>query len=119
MRDNSMNDCLFCKIINGDIPCELLYQDDELLAFMDINPQAPFHCLIIPKLHISSLSETTAEHETILGKLTLAATRICKEQGFDENGYRLVINCGEDGGQTVQHIHMHILAGRSLQWPPG
>jgi len=119
MKDNSMSDCLFCKIINGDIPCDFLYQDDDLLAFMDINPQAPFHCLIIPKLHISSLSAISQEHDRLIGKLTLAATKICKELGYDENGYRLVINCGDDGGQTVHHIHLHVLAGRALQWPPG
>jgi len=114
-----MNDCLFCKIIEGEIPCEFIYQDEDLLAFKDINPQAPFHCLIIPKVHINALSSITEKHDKLMGKLTTAATRICKEKGFNENGYRLVINCGEDGGQTVPHIHMHILAGRTLQWPPG
>jgi histidine triad (HIT) family protein len=114
-----MTDCLFCKLINKEIPCDFIYQDNEVVAFMDIEPQAPFHCLVIPVEHIDSVAGATSDHNNLLGKLLLIAKQICAEQGFDESGYRLVINCGEDGCQTVPHIHLHILAGRQLQWPPG
>ncbi len=114
-----MNDCLFCKIIAGDIPSTKVYEDGEILAFRDIEPQAPEHIIIIPKTHISSANELTDENCEIVGKIFAAAAKLAKELGFSENGYRIVNNCGTDGGQTVGHLHFHLLAGRNLQWPPG
>lgn len=113
-----MSDCLFCKIINGDIPADKLYEDDDVLAFRDIAPQAPTHFLVIPKKHISGLSEATDEDQVILGKLMTIAAKLAKEEGVGDN-FRAVVNTGEQAGQTVFHIHMHILGGRSMQWPPG
>ncbi len=114
-----MNDCLFCKIIAGEIPSTKVYEDDEVLAFRDIEPQAPQHIIIIPKSHLSSANDLTDENCGIVGKIFAVAARIAKELGFAENGYRIVNNCGTDGGQTVGHIHFHLLGGRNLQWPPG
>ena len=114
-----MADCLFCKIIAGEIPSTKVYEDDYVLAFRDIEPQAPQHIIIIPKKHIASANEITAENSSLIGKIFEVASKIAKELGFSENGYRIVNNCGEDGGQTVGHIHFHLLAGRNLQWPPG
>lgn len=114
-----MTDCLFCKIINTDIPAEIIYQDEQVLAFNDIDSKAPYHFLIIPKKHISTLNDIGAEEESLLGHMVYTAKRIAKDKGFAEEGYRLVMNCNEQGGQTVFHIHMHVLAGRDLQWPPG
>lgn len=112
-------DCLFCKIINGEIPSKKVYEDDAVYGFMDIEPQAPVHVVLVPKQHVVSANELTEEHAELVGKLFLAAAKIAKEQGFAEAGYRIVNNCGADGGQTVPHLHFHLLAGRSLQWPPG
>ncbi len=114
-----MNDCLFCKIIAGDIPSTKVYEDSEILAFRDIEPQAPEHIIIIPKNHIASANEIDEGNCDIIGKIFAAAAKIAKELGFDSNGFRIVNNCGKDGGQTVGHLHFHLLAGRSLQWPPG
>ena len=114
-----MTDCLFCKIIEGDIPSTKVYEDEFVLAFRDIEPQAPQHIIIIPKTHISSANEITAENSAVIGKIYEAASKIAKDLGFSENGYRIVNNCGKDGGQTVGHIHFHLLGGRNLQWPPG
>ena len=114
-----MSDCLFCKIVNGDIPADIVYQDDDVLAFKDLSPQAPHHFLCIPKQHISTLNDLDEQHASIAGKLTLAAAKIAKQLGVDEQGYRVVMNCNADGGQTVFHIHMHFLAGRQMTWPPG
>jgi histidine triad (HIT) family protein len=114
-----MADCLFCKIIAGEIPSTKVYEDDYVLAFRDIEPQAPQHIIIIPKKHIASANEITAENSSLIGKIFEVASKIAKELGFSENGYRIVNNCGEDGGQTVGHIHFHLLGGRNLQWPPG
>jgi len=112
-----MENCLFCKIVAGDIKADILHEDDQCLAFKDISPQAPMHYLIIPKQHLASLNEL---HDTSLaGKLMLTAASLAKSNGFAEQGYRTVINCNQDGGQTVYHLHMHLLAGRPLQWPPG
>ena len=107
-------DCLFCKIINREIPADIVYEDDTVLAFRDINPQAPIHTLIIPHRHISNLNDANSDHQELLGYMILAATKIAKDNGVDESGYRLVMNCNEHGGQTVFHIHLHILAGRQL-----
>lgn len=110
--------CIFCKIVNDEIPSEKVYEDNDILAFKDLNPAAPIHILIIPKKHISSLNDVKSEDIEILGKLLLTTSKIAKEQGLSK-GYRVVNNCGEDGGQTVDHIHFHLLGERKLQWPPG
>ena len=112
-------DCLFCKIIAGDIPSVKVYEDDKVFAFRDIEPQAPTHILIIPKEHIASANELTEENASIVGHIFAVAAKIAKEEGISEGGYRIVNNCGEDGGQTVKHLHFHMLGGRSLAWPPG
>lgn len=112
-------DCLFCKIIAGDIPSAKVYEDDKVYAFRDIEPQAPVHILIIPKMHIASANELTEENASIVGHIFAVAAKIAKDEGIAEGGYRIVNNCGEDGGQTVKHLHFHMLGGRSLQWPPG
>ena len=112
-------DCLFCKIIAGDIPSNKVYEDDKVYAFRDIEPQAPVHILIIPKEHIASANELTEENASVVGHIFAVAAKIAKEEGIAEGGYRIVNNCGEDGGQTVNHLHFHMLGGRSLAWPPG
>lgn len=114
-----MSDCLFCKIAAGEIPSTKVYEDDAVYAFLDIDPQAPTHIVIVPKAHIASANELTEENAAVVGKIFAAISKIAKEQGFAEKGYRVVNNCGEDGGQTVGHLHFHVLAGRGLQWPPG
>lgn len=114
-----MADCLFCKIIAGEIPSTKVYEDEAVLAFRDIEPQAPEHIIIIPKTHISSANEITEENGAVVGKIFAVVAKIAKELGFADKGYRIVNNCGEDGGQTVGHIHFHLLGGRNLQWPPG
>jgi histidine triad (HIT) family protein len=113
------NDCLFCKIVSGDIPVNVLYENDNVLAFRDINPQAPFHALVIPKKHIATINHLDNEDAALVGQLYLAAKQLAKQEGFAERGYRTVMNCGEEGGQTVYHMHLHVLAGRALTWPPG
>lgn len=113
MSDN----CLFCKIINGDIPSDKLYEDDDIFAFRDIAPQAPVHFLVIPKKHISGPAEVSGEDEQIMGRMMRTASKIAKDEGVEH--YRLVYNNGEEAGQTVFHIHMHVLGGRNLGWPPG
>lgn len=112
-----MTDCLFCKMAQGDIKPDVVYEDERVLAFRDIQPQAPTHILIIPKQHIATLNEL-ADAE-LGGYLLLIAAKIAKELGFADNGYRTVFNCNRDGGQAVYHLHLHLLAGRSLHWPPG
>ena len=112
-------DCLFCKIVAGDIPSAKVYEDDKVLAFRDIEPQAPVHVLIIPKEHIASANELNEENASVVGHIYAVAAKIAKEEGIAEGGYRIVNNCGVDGGQTVGHLHFHMLGGRSLAWPPG
>lgn len=114
-----MSDCLFCKIVAGEIPAKIRYENDDVLIFDDIQGQAPLHCLIIPKDHIATLNDLNADNHSIIGKMYLAAKDFAKQEGIAEQGYRTVINCGEQGGQTVYHIHLHLLAGREMQWPPG
>ena len=114
-----MTDCLFCKMVSGEIPPDIVYEDDEVLAFNDINPQAPTHVLIIPKKHIATLNEASDEDTQVLGRLNIVAAQLAKKLGFDEDGYRVVMNCNADGGQAVYHIHLHLLGGRSMAWPPG
>lgn len=106
-----MEDCLFCKIINGDIPSEKVYEDEEILAFKDINPAAPVHILVIPKKHIASLAHMEKEDEIIVGKIYGVINKIAEEQGVKESGYRVIVNCGRDAGQEVMHLHFHLLAG--------
>jgi histidine triad (HIT) family protein len=114
-----MTDCLFCKFVNGEIEPDKVYEDDHVLAFRDINPQAPTHILVIPKKHISTLNDLQAEDEALVGKLYLAAQKIAVDEGIAEDGYRTVMNCNELAGQTVFHIHLHLLGGRGMAWPPG
>lgn len=111
-------DCVFCKIATGEIPSKKAYEDDQVLAFYDLDPQAPVHILIIPKEHISSALELTAENSGIVAHVFEVAVKLAKELKL-EKGFRIVNNCGEDGGQTVQHLHFHLLGGRSMKWPPG
>lgn len=111
-------DCLFCKIIAGDIPSTKLYEDDQVFVFKDINPEAPTHFLVVPKVHIASPAEIGPEHEAIIGHVYTVIAQLARELKL-ENGFRVVCNCGAEGGQTVEHIHYHVLAGRNLSWPPG
>ncbi|MCI8497165.1 MAG: histidine triad nucleotide-binding protein [Clostridiales bacterium] len=113
-----MNDCIFCKIVAGEIPSRKVYEDEFVLAFYDLEPQAPFHVLIIPKEHIASAMEITPENSGVVSKVFEAAVKIAQEYHLD-NGFRIVNNCGKDGNQTVQHLHFHMLGGRLLAWPPG
>ena len=113
-----MNDCLFCKIIKGDIPSTKVYEDEFVYAFLDIEPQAPFHAVIVPKIHVKSADEINADTSMYIAKIFEAGAKIAKTENL-EKGYRVVNNCGADGGQTVGHIHFHLLARRNLQWPPG
>lgn len=114
-----MSDCIFCKIANGEIPTSLVYEDELVAAFNDLSPQAPVHILIVPKAHITSALELDDSNKDIVGHIFKVAGEIAKQQGFADNGFRLVNNCGKDGGQTVGHLHFHLLAGRFLEWPPG
>lgn len=114
-----MADCLFCKIIRREIPGSIVFEDDEMLAFNDINPQAPTHVLIIPKRHIESLNALENGDDAIVGALVRRAAAIAKERGLAAGGYRTVFNTNRDAGQTVFHIHLHLLGGRSMSWPPG
>ncbi len=107
-------DCIFCKIVAGEIPSDTLYQDDEVVAFRDINPQAPVHLLVIPREHIAYLSDVTAEQSGLLGRMAAVANRLAKSEGIAEKGYRIVVNCGDQGGQLVAHLHMHLLGGRQM-----
>lgn len=113
-----MENCLFCDIVSGNIPSTKIYEDEFVYAFADISPQAPFHAVVIPKGHIASAAEITAENSFLVAKVFEAIAKIAKENNL-EKGFRVVNNCGEDGGQTVGHIHFHLLARRYLQWPPG
>ena len=107
-------DCIFCQIVAGKVPSEIIYQDEEVVAFRDINPQAPIHLIIIPKKHIPSLAHLSEAELPLIGHMVNAANQIAKTEGVSENGYRLVINCGEWGGQLISHLHMHLLGGRKL-----
>jgi len=114
-----MSDCVFCKIVAGEIPARVLFEDDQVLAFEDLHPQAPQHLLVIPKKHIATLNELTAEDAPVIGHMARVAAQIARDRGFSDDGYRTVMNCNEQGGQTVYHIHMHVLGGRAMTWPPG
>jgi histidine triad (HIT) family protein len=114
-----MADCLFCRIIRRDIPASIVYEDDRMLAFNDINPQAPLHALIVPKRHIDSLNTLSADDDALVGEMVRCAASIARDRGFGERGFRTVFNTNAEAGQTVFHIHLHLLAGRGLTWPPG
>ncbi len=111
-------DCIFCKIASGEIPSTKVYEDEQILAFRDLDPQAPTHVLLIPKKHISSADELNAENAAVVAHIFLVAKELAAREGLT-NGYRIVNNCGEDGGQTVKHLHFHLLGGRKMAWPPG
>jgi histidine triad (HIT) family protein len=114
-----MSNCLFCKIIEREIPGSIVYEDERLLAFNDINPQAPTHVLIVPKRHIASLNELAPGDDQVIGEMTRRAAALAAERGIDASGYRTVFNTNRDAGQTVFHIHLHLLGGRPMRWPPG
>ena len=114
-----MTDCLFCKIIAGQIPASIVYQDDRVVAFKDINPQAPTHVLVVPRRHIASLNELTPEDDGLVGEIVRRGAALAKAAGHADRGYRTVFNCNADAGQTVFHIHLHVLGGRTMTWPPG
>jgi histidine triad (HIT) family protein len=111
--------CLFCRIIAGEIPAKIVHQDDDLVAFEDINPQAPMHVLVVPRRHIATLNELAADDDALVGRMIRRGTAIAAARGFAEGGYRTVFNCNPDAGQTVFHVHLHVLGGRKLTWPPG
>ena len=112
-------DCLFCKIGNGEIPATILYEDDKVVAFRDVAPQAPVHALVIPRRHIGTLNELDEGDGALLGHMMTTAQRLAVKEGIADSGFRLVMNCNREGGQTVFHIHLHLLGGRSMHWPPG
>ncbi|MDI3547725.1 MAG: histidine triad family protein [Halanaerobiales bacterium] len=114
-----MQDCLFCKIANEELDTDFVYQDDKVVVFKDINPQAPVHLLIVPRKHIPTILDLKEEDKELVGYIYLLAARLAREEGIAEDGFRVVSNCNEQGGQTVFHIHFHLLGGRNLQWPPG
>jgi len=112
-------ECIFCKIANHEIPTEAVYEDDDVIAFHDINPQAPIHLLIVPKKHITSIMEVAEEDGPIINKIVKVAQKLAKENNIDKKGFRIVVNTGDDGGQTVKHLHFHLLGGRFMTWTPG
>ncbi len=114
-----MTDCLFCKMVSGEITPDSVYEDDDVLAFRDIDPQAPTHVLIVPKQHVATINDLNPGNAELIAKMMLAAARVAQQEGFAEQGYRTLVNCNADGGQTVFHIHMHLLGGRVMGWPPG
>ena len=113
------NDCLFCRIVEKKVPADIVYESDDLIAFKDIEPRAPIHCLIIPKKHISTINDIDRSNSNIIGLMYEAAAQLARSFNVDKEGYRVVMNCNSNGGQTVYHIHLHFLAGRQLSWPPG
>lgn len=114
-----MSPCLFCQIANGELSPEIVYETDEVLAFRDINPQAPVHVLVIPRVHIPTINDLDEAHAILVGKLYLAAREVAQRTGLTQPGYRTIMNCNADGGQTVFHLHLHVLGGRRMSWPPG
>lgn len=114
-----MSDCLFCKILQGEIPSAAVYEDERTYAFRDINPQAPVHVLVIPREHIARVSDVQPTQEELLGHLLWVAAEIARKEGISDDGYRLVINCGTHGQQAVEHLHVHLIGGRQMEWPPG
>lgn len=114
-----MDDCVFCKMASGAITPQLVFEDEHLIAFKDLHPQAPFHALVVPRAHIITLNDLDTSHTELAGRMLLAAARIAADHGYAQSGYRTVMNCNRDAGQSVWHIHLHLLAGRTLSWPPG
>ncbi len=114
-----MTDCLFCKMVAGEITPDTVYENDDVLAFRDINPQASTHVLVVPRQHVATLNDLDAANADLIGKMMLAAAAVAKQEGIAEQGYRTVMNCNAHGGQTVFHIHLHLLGGRAMGWPPG
>ena len=114
-----MSDCLFCKIVEKKVPAKIVHEDDQALAFDDINPQAPVHTLIIPKKHVVDLQDCITQDQGLLVQLLVTCTKVAKQKGLSESGYRIVTNTGRNGGQTVFHLHLHVLGGRHMTWPPG
>lgn len=111
--------CLFCRIVAGEIPAKFVYQDERLAAFADISPKAPFHILVVPREHIATLNDLDPAHDALVGEMIRRGSALAKEHGYADSGYRTVFNCNADAGQAVFHIHLHVLAGRKLDWPPG
>lgn len=111
--------CLFCRIVSGEIPASKVYEDDRLVAFTDINPQAPMHVLVVPREHIGTANDLDPGHDALVGEMVRRGAALAAARGFDGSGYRLVLNCNADAGQTVFHIHLHVLGGRPMAWPPG
>lgn len=114
-----MNDCIFCKIVSGDIPSAKIYEDEQVIAFRDINPQAPAHILVVPKRHIPGVNDLATADEALVGHVYSVVAKLVQELGIAESGYRVVVNSGENGQQSVPHLHFHVLGGRLLAWPPG
>jgi histidine triad (HIT) family protein len=114
-----MSTCLFCRIIAGEIPSAKVYEDDHLIAFNDINPQAPMHVLVVPRTHVATLNDLGSGHDGVVGAMVRRGAAIAAERGYADGGYRTVFNCNADAGQTVFHIHLHVLGGRKMSWPPG
>jgi len=114
-----MTDCLFCKMVSGELKPDTVYENDKVLAFRDLHPQAPTHVLIIPKQHVATVNDLDAGSAHLVGEMMLAAAEVARSEGFADSGYRTVLNCNEQGGQTVFHLHMHLLGGRAMRWPPG
>jgi histidine triad (HIT) family protein len=114
-----VEDCIFCKIVQGTIPSKIAFQNDEMVAIHDINPAAPVHLLIMPRQHIASTAELTEQNVPLIGRMVLVASQLARENNLEANGYRIVTNTGSDGGQTVNHLHLHLLGGRHMTWPPG
>lgn len=112
-------DCLFCRIVSGEVPATKVFESERLIAFNDINPAAPLHLLVVPREHVATLNALESRHDALVGEMTRAAATLAGERGYAESGYRTVLNCNSDAGQTVFHIHLHVLAGRRLGWPPG
>ena len=112
-------DCLFCKILRGDIPADIVYESDAAIAFRDVNPQAPTHVLIIPRKHVATINDLNADERKLVGEMFLAAKQVAQDEGIAADGYRVAMNCNEAAGQTVFHLHLHLLGGRQMGWPPG
>jgi histidine triad (HIT) family protein len=111
--------CLFCRIVSGEIPSKRVFEDDQLIVFEDINPQAPMHVLVVPRTHIATLNDLDPKHDALVGAMVRRAAAIAAARGYAEGGYRTVFNCNADAGQTVFHVHLHVLGGRKMSWPPG
>ena len=114
-----MADCLFCKIVAGDIPATIVYKDDQVIAIKDINPQAPMHVLVVPRRHIATINDLGPDDDQLVGEMVRRAAAIARDNGYADRGYRTVYNCNAEAGQTVFHIHLHVLGGRAMKWPPG